>query len=195
VTTRPILILLALVALALPGAATAQGLGDAAAREKAKREAPKKAGETKVFTNEDLHEGQTGTPAATSAAPSSENAAAEGARREADPDVEDRPAEETGSRAQEQPYLQAMAAAQSRVTELEARIKELQARLNPMSTTYVYGDFNGLGGDKLAEEAQVKAELAQAEGDLDTARQALVDATRAVQDFRQGRPTPLPVPR
>ncbi len=196
-TTRPTLTLLALVALALPGAATAQGLGDAAAREKAKREAEKKAGETKVFTNEDLNEGQAGTPAAASATPSPENArpAAEGARRESDPDAEDRPAEETGSRAQEQQYLEAMAAAQSRVTELEARIRELQAKLNPMSTTYIYGDFSGLGGDKLAEETQVKAELAQAEGDLNAARQAVIDATRAVQDFRQGRPTPLPVPR
>jgi hypothetical protein len=195
VTTRPTVILFALVALALPGAATGQGLGDAAAHEKAKREAAKKAGESKVFTNEDLHEGQPATPAATPATPSSENARPGEARRESDPDAEDRRAGETDSRAQEQQYLEALAAAQSRVTDLEGRIKELQARLNPMSTTYVYGDFNGLGGDKFAEENQVKADLAQAEGDLNTARQALVDATRAVQDFRQGRPAPLPVPR
>jgi hypothetical protein len=197
VTTRPTLILLALAALALPGAATAQGLGDAAAREKAKREAAKKAGETKVFTNQDLHEDQAGTPAATPATASSESArpAAEGAQRESDPDAEDRPAEGTGQRVQEQQYLEAMAAAQSRVTELEGRIKELQAKLNPMSTTYIYGDFNGLGGDKVAEETQVKSGLAQAEGELNTARQALVDATRAVQEVRQGRPASPPVDR
>jgi hypothetical protein len=191
-TMRPTVVFLALVALAVPGAAAAQGLGDAAAREKAKREAAKKAGEAKVFTNEDLHEGDAGTPAATPATPSSEDA---GARRKSDPDAEDHRADEASTREQEQQYLEALAAAQSRVSELEARINELQARLNPMSTTYIYGDFNGLGGDKLAEEAQAKAGLAQAEGELNTARQAVVDATRAVESFRQGRSSPLPVPQ
>lgn len=194
-TLRRTVTLLALVALVLPGLAAAQGLGDAAAREKAKRDAEKKAAQAKVFTNEDLNEGRPGTPAGTAATPSSENArpATEGARRKTDPDAEDRPAEEADPREQEQPYLEAMAAAQSRVNEVEARIKELQARLNPMSTTYIYGDFN-VGGDKVAEEAQVKSELAAAEGELNAARQALIDATRAVQDFRQGR-APAPAGR
>jgi hypothetical protein len=75
-------------------------------------------------------------------------------------------------------------AARSRLAQVEARIQELQAKLNPMSTTFIYG---GLGSNSLTEEAEVKAELAQSDGQLNEARQAVADATRALQDFRQGR--------
>ena len=191
-TLRRIATVLGLLAFALPAFVAAQGLGDAAAREKAKREAAKKAGEAKVFTNEDLAQGRPpGTPAE-GAASSSTSSPPEGAS----PDrVSQESAPEADRRTEEQPYIEALAAAQSQVAQVEARIRELQAKLNPMSTTFIYGDFGGLGGDKVAEEAEVKAELAQAEGELAAARQAVVDATRAHQDLRQGRPTGPPVPR
>jgi hypothetical protein len=175
--------LLGLLALALPAVVTAQSLGDAAAREKAKREAEKKAGDKKVFTNDDLNEGKAGTPAAGA---SSESAPPEATRPESGDEAAARPSEEPDRRTQEESYVGALTAAQSRVAEVEGRIRELQGKLNPMSTTYVYGDLN-VGGNKIAEEAQVKAELAQADADLTAARQAVVDATRALQEFRQGR--------
>ncbi len=199
-TLRRIAIVVGLLALVVPAAARAQGLGDAAAHEKAKRQAAKKAGEAKVFTNEDLNEGRAGTPAgeaATPATPSSENPppAADGRREEPARDPDDRPDEETERRTQEQMYVDALTGARSGVAQIEARIQELQAKLNPMSPTFVYGDFNGLGTDKVAAEADVKAELAQAEVDLNAARQTLADATRALQEFRLGRATAPPEPR
>ena len=51
------LLSLVLLALLLPAAAAAQGLGDAAVREREKREA-KPAAPAKVFTNDDLPEGR-----------------------------------------------------------------------------------------------------------------------------------------
>jgi hypothetical protein len=196
-TLRRIAIAVGFVALVVPAAAGAQGLGDAATREKARREAAKdeaakKAGDKRVFTNEDLNEGRTGTPGAepsAGAAPASESAplATDGGRQEpAAPPEPDRPDEETERRSREQAYVDAVAAAHSGIAGIEARIKELQARLNPMSTTFVYGEFNGVGTDKVAQEAEVKAELAQAQAELDSARQTLASATRALQEFRQG---------
>jgi hypothetical protein len=53
---RPGLLALVLLALLLPTAAAAQGLGDAAAKEREKREATPATAPAKVFTNDDLPE-------------------------------------------------------------------------------------------------------------------------------------------
>jgi hypothetical protein len=203
-TGRRVAAALGLLFLAVPALVAAQGLGDAAARERAKREAAKKA-EAKVFTNSDLEQGRpAGTPAPSGAAsasppssgsspPSSGAYIPEGEREQeggeessSSESVEDR-------RAQERAYVEDLQAAQNRLAQTEARIRELQAKLNPMSTTFIYGDFN-VSGNKAAEEAAVRAELTQSEAGLSSARQAVAAATRALQDFKQGRvPAPVPV--
>jgi hypothetical protein len=187
-TLRRIAIVLGLLALALPALAAAQGLGDAAAREREKRQAAKKPAPAKVYTDDDLAEGRPpGTSSADGANPSSTTSMPEAASP-----APEQSSPEADRRAEDQQYVEAVTTAQARVAQVEKRIQELQARLNPMSTTFIYGDFSGLGGDKVAEEAEVKAELAQAEVELNAARQAVVDATRARDAFRQARPDEVP---
>jgi hypothetical protein len=168
--------LLGLLALFLPGLAVAQGLGDLAAREKARREKQETAKKAPVLTNEDLDKGR---PAG--AAPAGEGASASmsegGGDSPASPPLEDR-------LAAERPYLDAVQAARGRVAELESRIQALQAKLNPMSSSFIYGST---GSNSANEEAQVRSELQQAESELGGARQALVEANQALEDARQGR--------
>jgi hypothetical protein len=58
-----------------------------------------------------------------------------------------------------------------------------------MSTSYIYG----MGGSNDAnEELRVRAELRQAETELQAARQSVVTATQRLQDFRLGRSVPRP---
>jgi hypothetical protein len=193
VTRRWVSTALGVLALALPAVVAAQGLGDAAARERAKREAKK--AEAKVFTNEDLNEGRPpGTPAPSGAASPSTPSSSPAPTTEGGSEGEQRSEEassEEDRRAEEKTYIESLQAAQSRLAQLEARIRELQAKLNPMSTTFIYGDFN-TSGNKANEEAEVRAELSQSEVDLNAARQAVALATQALQDFRQGRPAAPP---
>jgi hypothetical protein len=168
---------LSLLALALPGSGVAQGLGDAAAREKARREKQEARKKAPVLTNEDLDKGRpptSGTSTGSETAP----AAAGSETRAESPPPEDR-------FAAERPYLDAVTQAQTRVSQVEARIQELGAKLNPMSTSFIYGSQ---GSGSANEEAEVRAELSQAQGELTQARQELVAATQALQDVRQGRP-------
>jgi len=192
-SVRRIATVLGLLAVVLPAFVAAQGLGDAAAREKAKRDAAKKAGAVKVITNEDLAQGRPpGTPAAaTPATPSAAprpQAGNEG-REESASESDEGSSEEMEGRSQEQAHLNAVTAAQSQVAQVEARIQELQAKLNPMSNSFIYGAF---GSNSLTEEAEVRAALTQAEGELNAAREALAAAQRAHQDLRQGRLPPPP---
>ena len=181
-TLRRIAIVLGLLALALPALAAAQGLGDAAAREREKRQAAKKPAPAKVYTDDDLAEGRPpGTASADGANPSSTTStpgAASPAPEQSSPEAD--------RRAEDQQYVEAVTTAQARVAQVEKRIQELQARLNPMSTTYIYGDFN-VSGNKAAEEAQVRSQLSEAEGELTAARQDVATATQALQDFKVGR--------
>jgi hypothetical protein len=179
---RRVLPVLALVVLAVPGWLAAQGLGDAASAERAKRvkAGAKKADETRVFTNDDLDKGRppgaarTGQESPAAAAP----AEGEGGVSDEPPSVEDRFADE-------RPLLDALTAAQSRVSTVEARIQELQAKLNPMSGSFIYGAF---GSNSANEEAEVRSELRQLETDLADARQEVAAATEALARARRGRP-------
>ncbi len=174
---------LALLVLALPGWLAAQGLGDASAAARAKRAkqaAAKKTDETKVFTNDDLDKGR--PPGAAKADAEGSSSArpteGEGGSSEEAPSVEDRFADQ-------RPLLDALTAAQSRVSTIEARIQELRSKLNPMSGSFIYGAY---GSNSANEEAAVRSELQQAETDLAGARQEVAAATEALARARQGRP-------
>ncbi len=169
-----------LLAVALPGSGVAQGLGDAAARERARREKLEQTKKAPVLTNEDLDKGR---PPGTAAEGASSAAESGEAPRESPP-VEDR-------FAAERPYLDALKEAQTRASQLESRIQELGAKLNPMSGSFIYG---ATGSNSANEEAEVREQLRQAESELTEARQAVQTANQALQEFRQGRSAP-PAPQ
>jgi hypothetical protein len=181
-TGRRVATLIGLMALVLPAVVAAQGLGDVAARERAKRDAAKKATEAKVLTNEDLDKGRppgaAGTGGQAASAPEESSAEAP-----TSPPMEDR-------LANERPYLDAIQTAQTRVSEIEQRIQGLQSKLNPMSGSFIYG---ASGSNSANEEAEVREQLRQAESELTEARQAVVAANQALEESRQGRPSAPPV--
>jgi hypothetical protein len=165
---------LGLLAVALPALGAAQGLGDVAAREKARRAKQAKA-EPKVFTNQDLDGGR--PPSATGSGDAGAAAESGSEASPAEPAPDDR-------MAQERPLLDAITSAQTNVSAIEARIKELGDKLNPMSGSFIYGPT---GSGDANEEARVRDEMRQAEAQLVEARQALAAANQALQDTRQGR--------
>ena len=183
-TARRVATVLGLLAFLAPVVAAAQGLGDVAARERAKRakqEEGNKASKAKVITNEDLDASRP-----PGAAPTGGQGAS--APPESRPDTPTTPPL-TDRLADERPYLDAIQAAQTRLANIEQRIQELRSKLNPMSGSFIYGVS---GSNSANEEAQVRAQLSQAEGELNEARQAVVAANQALQDFKQGR---SPAPR
>jgi hypothetical protein len=180
---RRVAIVLGLVAFVLPAVAAAQGLGDVAARERAKRDAAKKASEAKVLTNDDLDRGR--PPGSTS------TSGASAAAREERPEEAPSPPPMEDRLAAERPYLDALQAAQTRVAQIEQRIQELRSKLNPMSSSFIYGGTSG--GDLVAEEMRIREELTRAEGELNEARQAVAAANEALQDFKRGSASAPPV--
>jgi len=187
--TRPGLFALPAIALVLAGAplVRAQGLGDAAARERQKRAAPQKAKEpARVFDNQDLpqHEPEKGdkkkgtTPAAEPAPP----AGGESGGSDAASELADRKARVAQAES-------AAAAAKAEVESLEARLRVLQDMLNPMSGTYIYGARSS--GDVASQEARIRDELRQTEARLGDARKALDAANQGLEDAQLGR-TPSP---
>jgi hypothetical protein len=181
-TVRRVATVLGLLAFVLPAVSTAQGLGDVAARERSKRDAGKKAAEAKVLTNEDLDKGRP-PGAARTGGPAASAPEASPAEAPTSPPMEDR-------LAAERPYLDAIQAAQTRASEIEQRIQDLRSKLNPMSGSFIYG---ASGSNSANEEAEVRDQLNQAEGELNAARQAVVTANQALQDFKQGRASAPPV--
>jgi hypothetical protein len=162
----------------------AQGLGDTASREKAKRaaNAEAKKEKTKSFTNEDL---EAGRPPGTK--PDSSGAGAEPAPSEDAPAPAQAPPPGAGEDrlTEERSYRDAITAAQQGVTAAETKIRQLSEKLNPMSLSYIYGAG---GSNDANEELRVRADLRDAESQLQAARQALVSANQNLQGFRQGRP-------
>ena len=180
--------LLVALVLALPGLALAQGLGDAAAREKQKRQTTPKSKTTRVITNDDLRkdepdkkaEGQGASPAQESgSAPSPSNSQAERESRS-------HTASESDSRQQAIDQAQAQVeSARSAVIAAEARVKELGDKLNPMSPSFIYGQAQS--GDAAGEEMRTREALRAAEAELTGAREGLVQANKNFEDVRQGR--------
>ena len=182
--------LLVALVLALPGLALAQGLGDAAAREKQKRQTTPKSKTTRVITNDDLRKdepdkksetGQGASPAleSGSSAPSSSSSQAERESRS-------HTASESDSRQQAIDQAQAQVdSARSAVVAAEARVKELGDKLNPMSPSFIYGQAQS--GDAAGEEMRTREALRAAEAELAGAREGLVQANKNFEDVRQGR--------
>lgn len=174
--TRRMLGLLGLLSFVLVSVSAAQGIGDTAAREKAKRAQSKKP--AKAFTNDDLDAGR----------PPGQNKeeGAGGAEPQAASEPETLQPMRDDSRGEaERTYVDAIRAAEAEVKSVEDRIRELSGKLNPMSLSYIYGSS---GSNDANEELRVREELRQAEAQLIAARQSVVTANRNLQDARAGRP-------
>ncbi len=174
----------ALLALALPGSGLAQGLGDSAARERAKRAQAGKKAEPRVYTEGDLAAGR--PPAdkgeGGSSAPSSSPMAAAVAEEES-PSSPPEPLPSELLR----PYLDALTNAKTRQAEIEGQVRVLSAKLNPMSGTFIYGSQ---GSNSANEEAQVRAQLNQLEGALTQARREVSEASEAADRASRGQRPP-----
>jgi hypothetical protein len=184
-------LLLVLLALLVPGLASAQGLGDAAAREKQKRKATASQPKARVLSNDDLRKDEPGKPGSEgeSAAPESPQGGS------SDFTGTEAPAENEEAAARRTQLEQAQAevdSARSAVVAAEGRVKELGDKLNPMSATFIYG---ASGSNDANEELRVRAALQQAEAELTQSRDALVRANRGLEDVRQGRPAGSSEPR
>ncbi len=171
---------LAIMGPLLVVSAYAQGLGDQAAKERAKRAQKQQANQpgAKQFTNDDLDKGK---PPGAKAVAGEDAAPAQGAESgspEAAP-IDDR-------QQQERALLDGISGAQAQVAAAESRIRQLSGKLNPMSTDFIYGSG---GSNDANEELRVRDELRQAEEQLLAARQAVAAASRSLQDFRSGRPS------
>ena len=180
-------LLLVLVALLLPGLVSAQGLGDAAAKEKQKRKANPNAGKARTITNDDLkkEEEDAKSKSDSGASPTLDNNPASGstqAQREQPRSTEGSGDSQSAAvdRAQSQ-----VDSARSAVVTAEARVKELSDKLNPMSPSFVYGQPNA--ADATGEEMRTREALKSAQIELDGARANLVKANRDLEDVRQGR--------
>jgi hypothetical protein len=183
--------LLVALVLALPALALAQGLGDAAAREKQKRQATPKTKTTRVITNDDLRkdepdkkaEGQGASPTLESG-PSAGSPSSSQAERESRSNTSG----ESDSRQQALDQAQAQVdSARSAVVAAEARVKELGDKLNPMSPSFIYAQAQA--GDAAGEEMRTREALRAADAELAGAREGLIQANKNFEDVRQGRRT------
>ena len=175
--------------LALPGLALAQGLGDAAAREKQKRQGAPKSKTTRVITNDDLPQGRAGQEGrgpgrlAGARGPGSSSSSYQ-AERESRSNT----ASEADSRQQALDQAQVQVdSARSAVVAAEARVKELGDKLNPMSPSFIYGQAQS--GDAAGEEMRTREALRAADAELAGAREGLIQANKNLEDVRQGRKT------
>jgi len=182
-------LLLALVLLLIPPALSAQGLGDAAARERQKRAKEGDKKPARVYTGADLRKEEPKKEG--EATPTGETDAQRAVRERDERQIAAERTSEPGAseNAGKEPRVAeaeaAVESARGRVAEAEARVEELKGRLNPQSTTFIYG---ATGSNVANEELQVRADLTAAEAELSAMRQALVEANRALDDARAGRP-------
>jgi hypothetical protein len=148
-----------LLALTIPASSAApQGLGDAAARERARREKQAKAGDAgNSFSDADLERGK----------PAHAKEAGGAKEKATEPAAPSQPASSSEPESEPTPPPPADPAP-SRIPELEARIKALQEKLNPMSGSYIFGPF---GSNDPTEEPRAREELQQLEAELAKARE------------------------
>jgi hypothetical protein len=176
---KRILLLCVPLLLLLPGPAGAQGLGDAAKRERQKRQAvPAKTGEPRVFDNDDLDAGKPPKK------PGEEDAAAAApAQATADPG----PDLEESRAAQDRERLaaaeQGVADAEARLAAVQARVQELKDKLNPMSPSYVFGAAS-TGMAAPGADMRIREELQQAEAEAADAQRGVEDARRLLDAVR-----------
>ncbi len=175
-----VLVLAALVAL--PAAVAAQGLGDAAARERARREKETARGQKeRTFSNDDL----SGDKAAGDKSATGESKQTAGTYNAPASSRAPRSESNEGGAGNDDAAPEPPAPPPPRdLSGLEARVKALQDKLNPMSGSFIYG---ATGSGDAGEELRVRSELQQAEAELAQARQAAAAAaaqagTRSPQD-------------
>ncbi len=163
-----VVILLVALTVPLPPAA-AQGLGDASARERAKREKQETGADRvgKSFSNDDL---ELGRPKGSAA---SKKTAASAAPSEPAPSSESETASSPEPGETATPSAEQAAPEEPDIPALEARIKLLQDKLNPMSGTYIFGPF---GSGDPTEEPRTRDELQRLEAELAKAREAAARA-------------------
>ena len=183
--------LLVALVLALPGLALAQGLGDAAAREKQKRQGAPKSKTTRVITNDDLPKDPDKDKKSESgegASPVLEAPASSTSSSQAERESRSNTASEADSRQQALDQAQVQVdSARSAVVAAEARVKELGDKLNPMSPSFIYGQAQS--GDAAGEEMRTREALRAADAELAGAREALIQANKNLEDVRRGRKT------
>jgi hypothetical protein len=190
-----------------------QELGDAAARERAKREkrAAEGAPRAPVFTDADLK--KEAAPDEEEVRPGEAAGAPPSSRRSPSPEKGSGPVREKGSGPDSEPPTAVKASsaeeasseepggvvdewrrraaeargplqeAKQRVKELEDRIAELREKLNPLSTKYVLG---GLEGQDPNAVFAIQDELTSAETELAEARKALAEARESWERFVAG---------
>jgi hypothetical protein len=187
---RLFLLACALALLGWPTTLAAQGLGDHAARERARRAVEakdQKADPRPAYTDHDLKvyrpagseddDDEAGEDGQGGGDDASEDEAREERRRADRQRVRGR---SDPNRAQRDEASQA----QSQVDRMEARIRELNGKLNPMSRDYVYGQARSV--DAAHEEIQIRQELSDLEGQLQGARQDLVEANAELSSADRG---------
>lgn len=171
--------LLAAAVFIAPAVVRAQSLGDAAAKEKQRREAEKKKHEPgPAYSDDDLKkpgpkgkEGDASTPSSGAAARSS--GGSEGSRGGSGRSENSRASEsgqsEAAWRSRAGGRSAARAQAAQAVADVQARIDLIQQKLNPQSRNFVI-DTNG--------QLALQHDLTIAQADLEAARKAVADADR-----------------
>jgi hypothetical protein len=163
---------LSIAALLLASAASAQGLGDAAAKEKQKRKASTPAKPAKVYTEGDLGGGSVapanpelpaaGDAAAAAAKPAGEGGAA-AAPAEGAPSEAEKAAEEARAKA-EADWRKRLDQARKEEAVYKDVIDKLQLELNDTSA----GFYNPGRASKIAFQEENKQKLAQVQGRIAT---------------------------
>ena len=133
--------------LTLPGVTPAQSLGEAAARERARREKQKATPAKKVITEDDLRNARgggvsefvtsstTGGTTDAPAKPGTEGAPVPGAGGSAAPVAKEKTEDELRAEAQAT-WREQLTAAQADVTRMQAEVDRLQLALNDVSSVY-----------------------------------------------------------
>jgi ABC-type Fe3+-hydroxamate transport system substrate-binding protein len=181
---KRILLLCVPLLLLLPGPAGAQGLGDAARRERQKRQTvPPKTEEPRVFDNDDLNAGKPPKKEGEGeAAPDAAAPPAASSEQPSDEDVQKAVDRERVAQAEK-----AVAEAAARLATAQARVQELKDKLNPMSPSFVFGAANA-GMAAPGADMRIREELQQAELEAVEAEKAVEDARREREDARAQRP-------
>ena len=184
---RLFLLACALALLGWPAALAAQGLGAFAARERARRATEtndEKADPRPVYTDHDL---KAYRPAGSEDDEDDEDGQDREDGGSEDENEEQRRADRRRVRGRSDPnraQRDAASQSQSRVDRMQARIRELNGKLNPISRDYVYGQAQSV--DAANEEIQIRQELSDLEGQLQGARQDLVEATAELSNADRG---------
>jgi hypothetical protein len=167
--------IVALLLLGLPALAFSQSLGEAAAKERARREKEKAASGTKpvrTFSNGDLPAAGEKKEGVESSGGSYTPSGSSGVRPGRTVEIDNGSESENGPQA----AREQLEAAQARVAEAQKQVDGLRRKLNPMSATYNQDTNNGETSTLL----RLRSELTQAEAALADAQKEVGSAQEAV---------------